>query len=193
MVEMAVSSIQEAEIRDPRVIDHDKTLVVGLGNPILGDDGVGWRVADEALRRLESLESRPDLLNVVVERLSVGGLGLMECMVGYGKAIVIDAITTREGTPGDLTCFPLSVLPDHSAGHTTSAHDTSLQNALKVASKMGFNVPTRVWIVAIEARQTLDFSEQLTAPVEATVPRAADAVLELLLNGAGEADDHDLT
>ncbi len=58
---------------------------------------------------------------------------------------------------------------------------------------MGFNVPTRVWIVAIEARQTLDFSEQLTAPVEATVPRAADAVLELLLNGAGEADDHDLT
>ncbi len=41
---MAVSSIQEVEIRDPSAIDHEKTLIVGLGNPILGDDGVGWRI-----------------------------------------------------------------------------------------------------------------------------------------------------
>jgi hydrogenase maturation protease len=190
---MTLSSIREAESRKPQAIDHDKTLVVGLGNPILGDDGVGWRVADEVLCRLENLDSRPDLLNVVVERLSVGGLGLMERMVGYGKAIVVDAITTREGTVGDLSCLPLSALPDHSAGHTTSAHDTSLQNALKVASEMGFNVPRQVWVVAIEVHRTLEFSERLSAPVEATVPRAADAVLELLLNGAGEVDDHDLT
>ncbi len=47
--------------------------------------------------------------------------------------------------------------------------------------------------MAIEAHWTLEFSERLTAPVEATVPRATDAVLELLLNGAGEVDDHDLT
>lgn len=57
---------------------------------------------------------------------------------------------------------------------------------------MGFNIPEEVLVVAIEARQTLDFSERLTGPVEATVPRAADAVLELLLNGAGEVEDHDL-
>jgi len=190
---MTLSSIRETESREPHATDRDKTLVVGLGNPILGDDGVGWRVAEEVLCRLESPVHKSDRLDVVVERLSVGGLGLMERMVGFGKAIVIDSITTREGTPGDLSCFPLSALPDHSAGHTTSAHDTSLQNALKIAQEMGFNIPEEVWVVAIEARQTLDFSERLTAPVEATVPRAADAVLELLLNGAGEADDHDLT
>ncbi len=190
---MTLSSIRETESREPHASDREKTLVVGRGNPILGDDGVGWRVAEEVLCRLESPDHKSDRLDVVVERLSVGGLGLMERMVGFGKAIVIDSITTREGTPGDLSCFPLSALPDHSAGHTTSAHDTSLQNALKVAQEMGFNIPEEVWVVAIEARQTLDFSEQLTAPVEATVPRAADAVLELLLNGAGEADDHDLT
>jgi hydrogenase maturation protease len=191
---MTLSSIRETESREPHATDRDKTLVVGLGNPILGDDGVGWRVAEEVLCRLESPDhNKSDRLDVVVERLSVGGLGLMERMVGFGKAIVIDSITTREGTPGDLSCFPLSALPDHSAGHTTSAHDTSLQNALKVAQEMGFNIPEEVWVVAIEARQTLDFSERLTAPVEATVPRAADAVLELLLNGAREADDHDLT
>jgi Ni,Fe-hydrogenase maturation factor len=54
---------------------------------------------------------------------------------------------------------------------------------------MGFNIPKEVWVVAIEARRTMEFSERLSAPV----PRAADTVLEFLQNGAGEIDDHDLT
>ncbi len=58
---------------------------------------------------------------------------------------------------------------------------------------MGFNVPAQVWVVVIEAHNTMEFSEQLTGQVEAAIPRASDTVLELLLNGAGEADNHDLT
>lgn len=160
----------------------EPALVVGLGNPILGDDGVGWRVAEEVLFRLEGMDAP---LGVVVERLSVGGLGLMERMIGYDQAIIIDAITSGEGTPGDISLIPLRALPDHSAGHTTSAHDTSLQNALKVAQEMGFNVPEEVWIVAIEARRTDEFSELLTTQVEAAIPQAADLVLELLQKSSG--------
>jgi Ni,Fe-hydrogenase maturation factor len=84
-------------------------------------------------------------------------------------------------------------LQEHSAKHTTSAHDTSLQNALKVDQEMGFNGPEEVWVVAIEARLMAEFSERLSAPVEAAVLRTADAVLKLLRNAAGEVDDHDLT
>ncbi len=57
---------------------------------------------------------------------------------------------------------------------------------------MGFNVPGQVWVVVIEAHNTMEFSEQLSGQVEAAIPRAADTVLELLLNGAGEVEDHDL-
>ena len=180
-----------APIREKHNSPADEpTLVIGLGNPILGDDGVGWRVAEEVLARLESLEfSR----GVVVERLSVGGLGLMERMIGYARAIVIDAISTGERDEGSLTQFPLSVLQDRSAGHTTSAHDTSLQNALKIAEEMDFNVPKEVWIVAIEARRTDVFTEQLTPPIEAAVPRATELVLDILQNGARELENHDLT
>ena len=178
---------------DPKDPPHrDKTLIVGLGNPILGDDGVGWRVAEEVLRRLEAQDA-PARQMVVVERLSLGGLSLMEHMLDYKRAIVIDAITTGEGTAGDLICLPLSALPDHSAGHTTSAHDTSLQNALMVAQEMGFNVPEEVWVVGIDAAQTYEFSEQLSPEVEAAVPEATDTVLRLLRDGAGEAENHDLT
>lgn len=160
------------------------TIVIGLGNPILGDDGVGWRVAEELRARLGPQSS------LEVECLSVGGLGLMERMIGYRRAIVIDAITTREGTQGNLSYFPLSALPDLSAGHTTSAHDTSLQNALNVGREMGMEVPTEVWVVAIEAKETHEFSEQLSPAVEAAIPRATDIVVALL---SGEAVDDDLT
>jgi len=182
----------ELDCPDRDTIDHDKTLVVGLGNPILGDDGVGWRVAEEVLTSLNAQNSPVSLL-VVVDQLSVGGLALMERMLGYERAIVIDAIRIGEGTAGSLSSRPLSALPDHSAGHTTSAHDTSLQNALKMAQEMGLDVPSEVWVVGIDTKQTEEFSELLSPPVEAAIPGAAKMVIRLLLNGAGEADDHDLT
>ena len=75
------------------------TLIIGLGNPILGDDGAGWRVAQEVRSRLGGLHSE----QVDIECLSVGGLGLMEHMIGYRRAIIVDAITTGEGSEGDLS------------------------------------------------------------------------------------------
>lgn len=185
-------TIRQAEFQERPAIDHAEVIVVGLGNPILGDDGVGWRVADQVLESLK-IQNPPLRQNVVVEQLSVGGLALMERMLDFNRAIIIDAVRIGGSTAGNLLCLPLSALPDHSTGHTTSAHDTSLQNALKLAQEMGFNVPTEVWVVGIDAERTDEFSEKLSPPVEAAIPGAADIVMRLILNGAGEADDHDLT
>jgi hydrogenase maturation protease len=171
------------------ISSHSQILVVGLGNPILGDDGAGWRVAEEVLSRLEGTELQPD---VAVEQLSVGGLALMERLLGYARVIIVDAIKIGDGGIGNLLCIPLSDLPDHSSRHTSSAHDTSLQNALRVASEMGFNVPSEVWVVGISAEQTEVFSEQLSPPVEAAIPEAADIVMRLVLDGAGEVEHYDL-
>lgn len=176
--------------QDCQVTEHGATLVIGLGNPILGDDGVGWRVAEEVQARLQVLGNGQ---NARVERFSAGGLALMERMLGYPRAIVIDAISTGEGTAGNLFCLPLSALPDYSAGHTTSAHDTSLHNALNVGRLMGLAVPTEVWVVGIEIHHAGEFSERLSPPVEAAVPGAADKVMALLLNGAEKVVAHDLT
>lgn len=169
-------SLEESAQPNP---SSGQVLVVGLGNPILGDDGAGWRVAEEVLSRLEGSEK-----DIIVERLSVGGLALMEHMLGYDRVIVVDAMSVGEGEPGSLLCLPLNALPDHSTGHTTSAHDTSLQNALRVASDMGFNVPSEIWVVGILAEQTDVFSEELSPPIEAVVPEAADTVMRLILDGA---------
>lgn len=147
------------------------TLVVGLGNPILGDDGIGWRVA-ESVRA-----NRP---NVEVDCLALGGLSLMERLVGYERVIIIDSIQTRNGHIGQVHRFDLNELPDLSSGHTTAAHDTSLQTALQMGRAMGAQLPDEVLVVCVEAKRVYDFSEELSPQVAAAIPEATRAVIDLL-------------
>lgn len=160
---------------------ESKTLVIGLGNPIIGDDGVGWRIAEQVSIRLQ----RQPAINgpVMVERLSVGGLALMERLVGCRRAILIDAITIGESDAGDLLCVSLNALPDRSAGHLDSAHDASLQTAMEVGRSMGYQLPREVWVVGVRARQVREFSDRLSWPVAAAVQPATEKVLGLLANG----------
>ncbi len=174
--------------------------MVGLGNPILGDDGVGWRVAEEVKWRIADSEwqivssepvighaKRPSAIShqpsaIEVDCVSLGGLSLMERLVGYERAILIDAISTGQWPVGSVNRFPLEALPDSAAGHSASAHDASLQTALKLGRAMGAPLPPigEIVVVAVEARSVYDFGEVLTPPVAAAVPRAVEMVVETL-------------
>jgi hydrogenase maturation protease len=169
-----------------------KTLVIGLGNPILGDDGVGWKVAEAIKERLDiettfRLPVRPSntkavhyLSPIEVECLSLGGLSLMEHLLGYERAIIVDSMETGQNPAGSVQIFPLASLADPMSGHSASAHDTSLMTALKTAEAIGADIPRQVDVVAIEAQNVYDFSEELSPPVAAAVPEAVQAVLDLL-------------
>lgn len=166
-----------------------RTLVIGLGNPILGDDGVGWRIAEEVQHRLQpptsSLQSpaaSDQRLQIEVDCAALGGLGLMERLVGYERVILVDAITTGQQPVGSVYRFTLDDLPDRAAGHTTSPHDTSLRTALKVGRAMGVPLPSDILVVAVECHSVYDFSEQLSPDVAAAVPRAVQMVIAALGN-----------
>ncbi len=167
-----------------------KTLIIGLGNPILGDDGVGWVVAEKVQ---EILANRPSSLppspfvrgaggEVEVDTASLGGLSLMERLTGAERAILIDSIFTGEKKVGNVSQFTLSDLPDLNAGHSASAHDTSLRNALNVGRSMHIDLPEdgNVIIVAIEAEAVYDFSQELSPAVAKAVPIAVKAVMSFL-------------
>jgi hydrogenase maturation protease len=153
-----------------------KTLVIGLGNPILGDDGVGWRVAEAVAC---ATADRPD---VEVDCAALGGLSLMERLTGSERVILVDSIFTGGKPIGTVSSFLLTDLPDLSSGHTTAIHDTSLRNALKVGRSMDIPLPRDedVHIVAVEAEDVYDFSETLSPPVSASLPQAVEAVLQLI-------------
>jgi hydrogenase maturation protease len=155
-----------------------KNLIIGLGNPILGDDGVGWRVAEEVER---AITNQPD---VEVDCVALGGLSMMERLTGYDFVVIIDAFFTGSAPVGTVNQYLLNELPDLSSGHTTAIHDTSLRNALNIGRGMDIPLPLdeNIHIVAVEAGNIYDFSESLSPQVEAAVPEATTRVLELLNN-----------
>ncbi|HSF82333.1 MAG TPA: hydrogenase maturation protease [Anaerolineales bacterium] len=157
-----------------------KTVVVGLGNPILGDDGVGWRIVEYYQRAVAESYSSHDNVDFIC--LSVGGLSLMEHMAGYDRAILLDAVNLGKLPPGDIYCLSLADLPNYMAGHTGSAHDTSLATALQLGIAMGISLPEEILVIGVESPNVNDFSEQLSPPVEAAIPRAAFILKGLLRN-----------
>ena len=157
------------------------TLLIGLGNPILGDDGIGWRVVEQVESLLADRPQKElERHQIDVLYLSLGGLSLMEHMEGYQDVIVVDSILTSSHPKGTIYSLPLSRLPDYSSGHSTAIHDTSLASALEVGRKMNMTLPKEVWVVAVEAEYVFDFSEELSPPVEAALPGAVDVVMKIL-------------
>ena len=149
-----------------------KTLIVGLGNPVLGDDGVGWKVAEKICQQL------PADTPVVVDYLSLGGISLMEHLIGYDRAVLIDAFASDEDL-GSIHVMKLNDMPNYSAFHVASAHDTSLQNALEMGRSLGAFLPEEITVIGIATKRIYDFSEELSPPVAEAVPQAAKIVLEL--------------
>jgi hydrogenase maturation protease len=149
-----------------------KTLILGLGNPLITDDSIGLRVV-EALR--PRLAERAD---VEVSEDYWGGLRLMERMIGFDRAIVVDAIQTG-APPGTIHRLTPDGIPTQ---RNASAHDMNLSTALEFGRQAGMHLPPNeaIRLVGVEAEDILTFSEQCTPAVEAAVPRAVEAVLEAL-------------
>jgi hydrogenase maturation protease len=145
-----------------------KTLVLGLGNPLLGDDSVGLRVA--ALVR-ERLAGRRD---VEVGEEEAGGLRLMERLTGYDRAVLVDACVSG-GTPGTLRRIGPDELPTQ---RTAIAHGIDLPRAIALGHSLGLPMPASVRVVAIEAESVLEFRESMTPAVAAAVEPAVAAVIE---------------
>lgn len=154
-----------------------KTLVLGLGNPLLSDDGVGWRVAEE-------LRARINDPRIEIDCHAGGGLSLMERLIGYDRAIIIDAINTGQKPQGTVDCFGLEDLPQIAQSHLASAHETTLHTALQVGRAMGATLPTDILIVAVEAQNVYDFSEELSPAVASAVPQAVEWIIRHLVTGS---------
>ncbi|MBI2975369.1 MAG: hydrogenase maturation protease [Chloroflexi bacterium] len=145
-----------------------KTLILGLGNPILGDDALGLRVAALVRQRL------PPGSAIEVDEEYWGGLRLMERLVGYDKAILIDAICTGTHPPGTILRLGPDDLPTQ---HTASSHDVSLPTALQMGRAMHLKIPDDIRIIAVEAANVLDFCEQCSPAVSAALPAVVERVL----------------
>jgi len=114
--------------------------------------------------------------------LSLGGLGLMERLIGYQRAILIDAFALKENDEiGSILIMKLSDLPNYSAYHTNSMKNSPLQTAIELGRRMGAQLPEEVDVVGgIATDQIHEFNKALSPRLENAVPFAARIVLDLL-------------
>lgn len=157
----------------------ERTLIIGLGNPILTDDGVGVKVARE-IEKIIDITAHP---NLTITEASAGGMRLMEAVLDYDRVVLIDAFLLDPETtvPGRIHRMDLEDLRHISpTQHSTSAHDTSLVTALDAAQKMGYKIPAEFIIYAVEVENILEFSEDPTPRVAAAVPEVVSLIIKEL-------------
>jgi len=167
------TSFQVEEIPRAPAEPGAATLVLGLGNPLLGDDGAGWKI-------VSTLQDQMRARDIEFDCLDCSGLALMERLVGYRQAILVDAVTTGSGPLGQVQCLSVEELGDPSLGHLTSAHDTSLRSALELARELDLPLPSPILVIGIEVQPSNDCSARLSGPVEEAVPQATEKIRDLL-------------
>ncbi|MGC8945877.1 MAG: hydrogenase maturation protease [Anaerolineae bacterium] len=145
-----------------------RCLILGLGNPLRGDDGVGPRVVAELLRR-----GLPDGVEAVDG--GTGGLDLLHLLEGWERAIIVDAAMLGRN-PGEFVRFTPE--EGHLVGSlvSRSSHTAGLADALTMARALGRELPDIV-IYGIQPER-MDWEEGLSPAVEAAVPELLERILE---------------
>lgn len=144
-----------------------RVLVLGVGNPILSDDGVGIHVARELKKK--------GLPGVDVEELAASGLELLDVVRGYDKVIIIDAIQTSQGKPGEL--FVLEEKDFERSIHGSSPHGINIATALALGRQLvPSEMPKEVVFFAVEAEDLVNVSEMLTPKVAMALPGIVERV-----------------
>ncbi len=148
-----------------------KISVIGIGNILMSDEGVGVRVA-ERLRELKNSNENFEVFD--------GGnmnFQLLEFVEGRDVVIFVDAVDFN-GEPGDVKVFRLE---DVKGPEFFSIHDLDYTKVIALAKTCGIDVPEKMFVVGIKPKKVSEGLE-LTPEVQRAVEKAANIVIELVKN-----------
>lgn len=146
---------------------HVRTILVGLGNTVLRDDGVG-------IYTVRAVRGKLGGTDVDVIEAELAGLDIMEKLRGYDRAIIVDAIQLDGEEPGAV----FRIRPDdiRLPPRIASFHDIDLVTALELGRRLGFHMPSEVVIFAVQAEDVLTLEEGCVPAVAGVIPELADEI-----------------
>lgn len=160
-----------------------KTLVLGLGNELYGDDAVGIHVIRRLKKDLEEGKINDRLFkDVELEECSLSGLALLEVIVGYDTLVLVDTIKKPEPTTGKIRLMEGKDLR-HIPG--PSPHYVSIPQAIEIGERLELQVPSRIKIIAVEAKNIYNLGEELTEEMTKALPVIVEVVKKVLGEIAG--------
>lgn len=151
-------------------------LVLGLGNDILGDDGIGLRL----IRELRQDQATP--LPCLLRETCGAGLALLDELAGFTQAILVDAVLTRRAAPGYVHEITEDGLPRLTIG---SPHFLGVGETLALGRALGLPMPHSVTVLAIEVEDPFTIRERLGNSLERQVPSLVERVIETIHRIAG--------
>lgn len=152
-----------------------RTIILGLGNTILTDDGAGIYVVRKIEKRLRRTK---DDGRVTIKEASLGGFNFIDLLTGYDRAVIIDAIHTKSGRPGEFyELDPAALKP---SARLSSLHQIDFATACELAKNMGVAFPKEIAIFVMEVKDEFSFGEKATPRVEAAIPVMSESIVEAL-------------
>ena len=146
----------------------NKVLLLGIGNPLLTDDGIGIVAAREI--------SEMRLSGVDVEEATASGIEVMEMMLGYEKVVVVDAIMWPDHEPGEV--LRLDEKDFSHTVHGSSPHGVNISTAIALGRQTApEEMPKEIVFLAMQAEDISTFSEKRTPRVEKSLPAFIRAVV----------------
>lgn len=158
----------------------ERTLVLGIGNPLMGDDGAGVEVV-----RLLAESELPE--NVTVMEAGSPGWGLANWVTGWPSVILVDAAKMgRE--PGEWRRFDAGEARLLSADTALSLHESDLAGGLALAQALGV-LPDRITIYGIEPGE-MNQGLALSPVVRAALPNVAESIRNDIAMQAEKRENH---
>ncbi len=140
-----------------RTKGNHQILMLGIGNDILKDDGIGPWICNQLRNEMQHPQ-------IHFENLNVGGLEVLEYIKDYQYVYIFDAIKTPEGKIGDVFLLNRTVFRE--TCHLSNLHDVGFLTALDLGEELEMTLPDEIRIAAIEIREDLEFGTEFTPELQ---------------------------
>ena len=154
----------------------DRTVVLGIGNPLMSDDGWGIHV----IRHLQASPRSPSWPEGRIDLIDGGTLGylLLERLEGVEGLLVVDAANLHR-EPGAIDIFEHAAMDAYLTHHSTSSiHEVGLVDLLQMLAMLG-ETPRRRALIGVQPA-VIDWGTAVSPAVAASVVTAADAAVKVV-------------
>ncbi|WXG41420.1 MAG: hydrogenase maturation protease [Candidatus Freyarchaeum deiterrae] len=146
------------------------TIIIGVGNLLLGDEGLGVHIVEE----LNEINLPP---NVEFFDGGTGGVSILNLMEGADKVIIVDAVLGG-GEPGQIYVVDIDRLLK-GVVKFFSLHEMDLLSALRIGKETG-KLPPELVLVGVEPKNYKEYDMDLSPEIKAVIPKVINVILGLI-------------
>ncbi len=141
-------------------------ILVGLGNPIMSDDGIGLVVSRRVHRRLVGYD---------LDLACGAGLHVMDSILGYQRAVIIDSMVTGSVPAGSVVRIdPGEGMATRRAGHS---HGVGFFEAIEIARACEAPLPEKILVYGIEVKDPFTIGESISEAIMDKLDEIVDFIV----------------